>query len=347
MSPAPSLLSGWHPFAEADAWAASDAIPVTEFGGDWASGFSPRAGSNVMLLPTRAEIGAENGQWRLGWEYRQNATIVTTRNTVELVRLYKQRLAPQGAASHVLDVQFDAWSAQGPRLARWFGPAGSGGWVPRVQLAAAFYSSAALRETQVAGTVDYNAAGQYGLHVRRVEAHSGASYPFMRETPGVSGASLSLAIAWRPANTVSLEVKVDDLWSRLQRRNVPLTEERIDSAVTQYDQQGYVDYRPLLNGTHRQVSGNRALPRSGAASASYALGALSVTAGIERIAGVTIPTLSLRRQFGWGKLSTSVETRFRTIGIGVDTQRFHLALQTDRLRLGQAKSLGLSVGVRY
>lgn len=52
-------------------------------------------------------------------------------------------------------------------------------------------------------------------------------------------------------------------------------------------------------------------------------------------------------QFGWGKLPTRVETRFRTIGVGIDTERCHLALKTDNLRLGQAKALGVSMGMRY
>lgn len=345
-APASTLLSGWHPFAAARAWAASDALPVSELDSDWSRGFAPKDGRNTMLMRNRAEIGVEKDQWRLGWEYRQEKTLVTDRQTLELVRLYKQRLAPSGPTTTAVDGRFDAWSAQGPRLGRWFGPAG-GGWLPRMNLSAAVYTRAVLRATAVSGTVGYAPTDQYDFHAGRTETNSRYRYPFMQHTPGASGASVSMAMEWRPSDAFALGLNIDDLWSRMRWRNLPRKEERIDSAVTQYDQQGFVNYSPLLNGSNRQVSGNGALARSGAASASYDFGASSVATRVERIAGITIPTLALGHRFGWGKLTTSVETRFRTIGVGIETEHVHLALQADSLRLGQAKAFGLSVGVRY
>jgi hypothetical protein len=344
---ASTLLSGWHPFAEARAWAASDALPITEFDSDWSRGFAPKDGRNTMLMRNRAEIGVEKDQWRLGWEYRQEKTLVTDRQTLELVRLYKQRLTPSGPTLTALDVRYDAWSAQGPRLGRWFGPAAGAGWLPRVNLSGAVYTGAVLRETAVSGTVGYAPGDQYDFNAGRTETNSRYRYPFMQHTPGASGASVSMAMEWRPSDAFALGLKIDDLWSSMRWRNLPRKEEQINSAVTEYDQQGYVNYSPLLNGTNRQVSGNGALARSGAASASYDFGRLSVATRIERIAGVTIPTLALGHRFGWGKLTTSVETRFRTIGVGVETEHFHMALQADSLRLGQAKAFGLSLGARY
>jgi hypothetical protein len=286
-------------------------------------------------------------QWRIGWEFRQEKTLSTDRQTLELVRLYKQRLTPSGPTTNAVDVRFGAWSAQGPRLGRWFGPAAGGGWLPRVNLSGAVYTGAVLRESAVSGTVAYTPTDQYVFNARRTESNSRYRYPFMQDAPGASGASVSMAMEWRPSDAFALGLTIDDLWSTMRRRNLPRKEEQINSAVTQYDQQGYVNYSPLLNGTNRQVSGNGALARSGAASASYDFGALSVATRIERIAGITIPTLALGHQFGWGKLTTSIETRFRTIGVGIETEHVHLALQADSLRLGQAKAFGLALGVRY
>lgn len=337
---------GWHPFVEARAWAAHDAVAIADLDGDWSRGFAPKADRNVMLHRNRAEIGVEKGEWRLGWEYRREATIVTDRPTLELIRRYRQRATPAGATSEDLAAQFNSWSAQGPRLGRWFGPAASG-WMPRMHLSAAIYTKAALREGAVAGTVDYAPADQYDFNVRRTDANSGYRYPFMQQEPGASGASVSLALAWRLTEALAMDVNIDDLWSAMRWRNLPVKEERIDSRVTQYDAQGYVNYRPLLSGMNRQIASNGVLARSGTATLTYDFGPLSVAAGVERLAGVTIPTLALARQFSWGTLTTRVETRFRTLGVGIDTGRYRLALQTDSLRLNQAKALGVSLGVLY
>ncbi len=242
--------------------------------------------------------------------------------------------------------RFDSFSAQGPRLGRWFGAAANG-WMPRVHLSGAIYTSAALREGDASGTVHYAPVDQYDFNVRRTDANSKYRYPFMQHEPSASGASISMVLAWRLSKAVSVDANIDDLWSAMRWRNLPVKDDRIDSRVTEYDAQGYVNYRPLLSGTNRQVARNGALARSGGATLTVDLGPVAVGAGVERLAGVTIPSVALAHQFGWGKLSTRIETRFRTIGVGIDTERFHLALQTDSLRLGQAKALGMSVGMRY
>ncbi|MDQ2987822.1 MAG: hypothetical protein M3R60_01830 [Pseudomonadota bacterium] len=343
---AAEALSEWHPFVEARAWAAYDAFPIADLDGDWSRGFSPKGDRNVMLHRNRAEIGVEKGAWRIGWEYREDATVVADRQTLEFIRRYKQRAKPATATTDDLAGRFDSFSAQGPRLGRWFGAAANG-WMPRVHLSGAIYTSAALREGDASGTVHYAPVDQYDFNVRRTDANSKYRYPFMQHEPSASGASISMVLAWRLSKAVSVDANIDDLWSAMRWRNLPVKDDRIDSRVTEYDAQGYVNYRPLLSGTNRQVARNGALARSGGATLTVDLGPVAVGAGVERLAGVTIPSVALAHQFGWGKLSTRIETRFRTIGVGIDTERFHLALQTDSLRLGQAKALGMSVGMRY
>lgn len=336
----------WHPFVEARAWAAYDAFPIADLDSDWSRGFSPKSDRNVLLHRNRAEIGVEKGAWRIGWEFREDTTVVTDRQTLEFIRRFKQRVKPSAATTDDLAARFNSLTAQGPRLGRWFG-APANGWTPRVYVSGAIYTKAALREGDAAGTVQYAPLDQYGFNVRRTDANSRYRYPFMQQEPGASGASVSLALAWRLSPAVSIDANIDDLWSAMRWRNLPVKEDRIDSRVTEYDAQGYVNYLPLLTGTNRQVARNGALARSGGAMLTVDLGPASVATGVERLAGINIPTLALAHQYGWGKLTTRIETRFRTIGVGIDTERFHLALQTDSLRLGKAKALGMTLGARY
>lgn len=338
--------SGWHPFVEVRAWAGYDALAIGELDGDWSGRFSPKSGRNVMLRRNRAEIGVENADWRLGWEVRQEANLIADRQTLEFIRRFKQRSAASGAASAELAASFTMWSAQGPRLGRWFGPTASG-WLPRVYLSGAIYTKATLRQEDVTGAVHYASADQYDFNLRRTDANSRYRYPFMQHEPGASGASVSVRFAWRLSEAVSVDANIDDAWSAMRWRDLPVKEEQLNSQVSTYDAQGYVDYQPLLSGTNRQLDRRGALGRSGGATLTYDFGPVSLAAGVQRLAGVSIPSVALARQFGWGKLTTRVETRFRSLGVAIDTGRFHLAVQTDSLRLGQAKALGISAGVRY
>lgn len=335
----------WRPYAQVRAWAAYDAVQIGDLDGDWAD-FSPRAGRNVMLQRHRAEIGVERGDWRLGWEYRQEATLAGDRRTLEFVQRYKQRAAPPGAASYVLAARLERWSAQGPRLGRWFGPA-EGGWLPRLQVSGALYTRAALRDTEVAGTVDYTPADQYAFNAGRTELNSSDRFPFMRAEPGGAGASISVAMAWRLSPALTADANIDDLWSAMRFRNLPIKEERINSQVGSYDADGYINYGPRLTGSNRQATIRRALGRTGAANLHYDTGPLLLSAGIERLAGISIPSLAVAHQFSWGRLSTRIESRFKTIGFGIDTEHLNVALQADTLQPGRARALGVSVGVRY
>lgn len=296
-----------------------------------------------MLLRQRADIGIERGPWRLGWETREEATLTSDGQTLDFVRLYKQRKKPVASTSYALAAHLERWSAQGPRLARWFDASDT----LRLQVAGAVYTRALLRETDVAGSVQYQPVDQYDFNVQRTEANSRTRYPFMREEPGGAGTSVSVALAWQGSADLLVSAKIDDLWSLMRWKNLPLKQERIDSRVSAVDADGYVNYRPRLSGAYRQLDRQSALARSGEASVRYDFGPLALTAGLARLAGTSIPSLALAHRFGWGTVSTRVDTRFGAFGIGVDTGRLQLALQADSLRLSHARALGVSMGLRY
>lgn len=344
---APLLASAgdWHPFVESRVFAASDATPVSDYNGDWAEGFAPREGRNVLLRRIRAEAGVEKDGWRLSWGYRAEALIVTDRPTLEAYRLYKLRLKTAGEARYALAASGEDWSAHGPRLGRWFGPADAAS--PRLLVSGALYTKANLRQQSVSGSLHYLSADLADFQGQRVDANSRHRYPFMSADPDAAGASISLALAWRPSSRLSVNASTDDLLSTMRWRNLPVKEERIDSQVRETDPQGYLNFRPLLNGSNRQVDRRFALARSGMASLRYDAGAVLFDAGVERLPGVTIPSLGVGRQFGWALLTGKLDTRFRTLSVGVETQHVTVALQTDRLPLGRARALGLSLNARY
>lgn len=342
-STASSLVSGWRPYADIRLWEASDAVAVTKFDSDWSHGFSPRDGNNATLQRIRAGIGMENERWSIGWEVRQEASLDANREALEAVRLYKQRLDPAPNTRFDVGARFTAWSAQGLRVGHNFDGPTIAGYTPRLNISGAFYTRPRLRENEVSGSVLYTPAGTYSFNATQTDADSRNQYPFMRYTPNASGASLSLTMDLPLTDALSLQLKAEDLWSRIKWENLPVMQRTIGSDVTERDSNGYINYRPVLSGTNRQISKNFSIPRSFSALLAYRSGPWGASAQVERWSGVTIPTLSLDRHFGWGVLSASVETRFNTVGIGVGIGKFRLLVQADNLHPDRAKALGLQV----
>jgi len=338
-----SLFSDWKPFAEIDMWRASDFIPVGEFDSNWTKNFSPRAGRNVALMRNRAEAGVESARWRIGYEIRQGATLVTDRDTLETVRQYKQRLSPAKPDVFSANARYRNWSARGLRIGHTLeGPSVAGRPV-RTMVSAAWYSDPRYRRNDVSGNVRYLGAGDYTFNASELDIDSRAQLPFLNAAPKASGISISIATEVPLSEAWTLNVKVDDLWSRMRWRNLPVTRQTIISDVTGIDSEGFLNYRPLLSGRNEQIDDAISLPRYGAAELSYRTGAWLYAAQVERYAGVTIPTFSAGRHFAWGDVITRIETRFHTFGLGYAHGNFHVLLQTDALQQSKAKTQAMQL----
>lgn len=333
-----SAFSGWRPFVEVDLWRVSDPIPVSQFDSDWRRDFSPRPGRNVALMRNRAAAGVESAQWRIGYETRQEAALVTDRDTLETVRRYKQHQNPAEPGAFPVNAKYHNWSAHGLRIGRTIeGPVIAGRPV-RMMLSGAWYSDSRYRRRDVSGNVQYVGAGDYAFNASELDINSGAQLPFLNVTPEASGVSLSVATEVPLSEAWTLNVKVDDVWSRMRWRNLPVTRQSINSDVAGVDSEGFLNYRPLLSGRNQQVDESISLPRYGTAELSYRTGAWRYAAQVERYAGVTIPTFSAGRHFAWGDVTTRIETRFHTVGLGYAFGNFRVLLQTDALQQDKAKA---------
>ncbi|KIF82807.1 hypothetical protein TSA66_21445 [Noviherbaspirillum autotrophicum] len=316
---------------------------MKKFDSDWSSGFSPKDGNNVSLMRLRAGIGMENEHWSIGWEVRQEASLDANRDALEAVRLYKQRIDPAPGTKFDASARLTSWSAQGMRVAHSFDGPTLAGNTPHLKISGTLYTRPQLRENVVSGSVLYTPTASYSFNAAQTDANSRYRYDNqpMRGEPNASGTSLSLEMDLPLSQSLSLKLQFDDLWSRIRWSKLPVMQRTINSNVTDRDSNGDVNFRPTLRGIAPQVDENFAIPRSTVAMLSYRRNAWDAAAQVERWAGVTIPTLSLGRHFSWGEISTNVETRFKTLGIGIRLGKFHLLVQSDSLHLNEAKALGL------
>lgn len=338
-----SIFSDWTPYIEIDLWRASDAIAISEFESDWSKGFSPRSGTNVALMRNRAAVGVEAGKWRIGYEVRQEATLRTDRETLEMVRLYKQRRDPDTPQTFNAKVRYKNWLARGLRLGRQVeGPLIAGRPV-RALVSAAWYSDGRYRQNDASGSVRYLGGGNYAFNATELDIDDRARLPFLNDTPEASGVSVSLAAEIPLSQAFTLNVRIDDLWSRMRWRNLPITRQTINSNVAETDSEGFLNYRPLLSGRNQQADKSIDMPRYGSAELSYEIGDWRYAAQLQHFASVTIPTLSAARRHGWGTVSVRYESRFRSVGIGYALGNFRVLLQTDAIDQDKADAQAIQL----
>ncbi|MEB0135193.1 hypothetical protein QN362_07600 [Actimicrobium sp. CCC2.4] len=344
LSPWQAPATGWQAYADISAWAAYDAIPVDEFGGKWGEGYAPRNGRNVFLQRNRASIGVEKEGWRVGVEVRQEGALDASRDTVDFYHLYQQRQRPDAARRFDLDARFQSWSASGLRVARTVVLA----YGVQVSLSGALYGTLRHRDTAVVGNASYQGAGAYGFNAQSLESDSRYRYPFMpAASQASSGASLSVALQLPLDARWTANLAVDDLWSRLRWSNLPTVQKSIHSDVTSTDQNGYVNYQPLLTGQNSLISKSGTIGATRSASLSYRQDQWLVKLGADHLAATTIPAVAVTYHSTLGAFTGSYESRFKTVGLGYGAGPFYVQLRGNAWSVSRATSLGLNAGVRY
>lgn len=333
---------GWSVYTDVSIWQASDAVPLSQIDGTWTN-YEPRAGRNAALMRHRVAAGAGKDRWRLGVELRQDAYLATDRASLDVFYMAQQKQKPLPPASYALQARYFSWRAQGLRVGHVFDGPRIGGRASVITLSGAVYGKQRLRERSVRGTLAYPRTDTYDFSVTHVDANDRMRDPFMTKTPRASGAALSLAATLPLRDAWTLRLQADDLASRLRWKQLPLKTETLNSDVTTYDADGYVHYQPLFSGRKQQVEQRFRIPRYSAAALDYAAGNWGAGLQVARYAGETIPTLTLSRRFGWLTLRAHVETRFDSAGVGVEAGNLRLLLQSDALRLNEAKSRALQL----
>ncbi len=340
--------TAWQAYADISAWAAYDAIPVEEFGGKWGEGYAPRSGRNVFLQRNRVSLGVEKEGWRIGVEYRQEGSLDASRDTVDFYHLYQQRQLPDTARSFDLDARFHLWSASGLRVSRTFTLDQTALAGLQVRVSGALYGSLRNRDTKLGGSTSYQGSGAYGFDAQSLDSDTRYRYPFMPEAAQASsGGSVSVALQLPLDARWTANVAIDDLWSRLRWSNLPTVQKNINSEVATTDQNGYVNYQPLLTGQNSLISKTGTIGATRSASLTYRQDQWSAKLGVDRIAATTIPSVALTYQSALGAFMAGYESRFNTVGLGYGIGPFHVQLRTNKWSVSQASSLGLNAGVQY
>ena len=340
--------SRWSTYGKVQAWAAYDAIPVRDFTGNWDTHYTPRDGRNVFLQRDRAEFGIEKDGWRLGVEYRIEVSLQSNRDTVEAYHLYLQRQTPVSARRYVADAQLQAWSGSGMRLGRTIALPATAAGTPLLMVSGALYGSLRNRDADVGGAVSYAPADAYRFDAQYFSANSKYEYPFMPDaTQRSSGATMSTALQWPLSSQLTANLAINDLWSRLRWSNLPTLEKTIHSDVRTVDSDGYINYQPQIQGQNSLLDRTGRIGASTAVNLRYTSEQWSLRAGVEHIAGTSIPLLAASYRSRWGTFSTSYDTRFNMLGLGYDIGPLRARLSSSRLPLTEASALSAELGLHY
>lgn len=241
-----------------------DGLPVLALDrSDWPNHRSGPTINSHAWRSIRAELNATHANgWRVAALARTEAWLDSNADAVSLAAFEATHSDPAIARSYKPEARSQGWQGAGVMVGTpWFKLDGGGLW--QIQGNAELLQLRKLRTAELAGSVAYQGGGTYDFDLRSQRANTSISGPYLGQS-GESGlgASLSLALQGRPAPGWEIQLRADDLASRLTWSDLATDTNALNSQVTSRAPDGTLEYAPLLTGqkalrqTKRQIGVN-------------------------------------------------------------------------------------------
>lgn len=342
-------------YAELDAFAGSDALPVRAFGANWGAAYTPRAGANMALAVAQAETGVQWSHTRLGALYRAQALVQANRDTMDLAHQYNTAASYDSARTYGLDYRLVGFVADGVRISHSRGIPSFSGWTLHGGAGVALLQGRQLKVESASGQVntlgghDLNANAAWdNLHSSMNTSDPATFNPFVRSPGELSGAGWALDLGVRAEHEDGwlLELAANDAAGEIQWKNVPQRVSALNTSTRYYDADGYVHFNPMTSATSRFINYRQVLDTRWRMVLGYVVNpGTQVQWSTNQWGDVTLMEWLASHRFDNGlEAQVSHDPHFGTVGVQVRWRGLTVGLRSDAMDLWQAHAYGLTLG---
>ncbi len=252
---APASATELGNYLHLDTFVYSEAITIKALGDNWQA---PLYGGEVAIATGRIEAGFSWGAWQLGAIKREDYLYRFDADTAALVHASKNKTPLNPGDRYRIDLASNSQRSHGIKLAytTLLHPD------LRVTTAVSLLRGTELMDgalsgsAQVIGEKDYDIA--FDVDYRYSED---ALFDRTSQRPSGEGYALDLALEWQLTSRWRLNLSALDLLARITWYDAPYTTARGNSDNKEYDDNGYVVYRPAISGLESNRDYRQRLPR--------------------------------------------------------------------------------------
>ncbi len=323
---------------------------------DWPSYRSGQEPNPHAWRSMRVELDATNPSgWRIGVLARAEAWLQASPDAVTAAALEATQSDPDVNRDYAVNARSQTWNGWGIRAGTpWLklDAARKWQWQTDVQL----LRLQQLRMVDLSGNVVYRGGDVYDFNLQSQRSNPGISDSFLAASDRSGlGVSLSVAVRGEPAPGWQVQLRADDLLSRLEWSNLATDTAALNSQVTSRAPDGSLDYAPLVQGQKALMRVARRIGTHWQAKASWSAfesrahsGALTLRA--ERKAGLNQYWLGWdNRDAGQMRLHwrLEMEPARKAASLGLDWRGWHALVATDGKGAGsQLRSINLGWQIR-
>lgn len=305
---------------------------------DWPNYRTKESSQPRAWRSLQAELSATHPSgWRVGALIRAEAWLQASPDTVTIAAMDALNTRPQTASSYNLNGRSLGWQGQGMRVGTpWLQLDSDQRW--HWQADAQLLRLKRFRTVELSGNMSYQSSDAYDFNVHGQRSNPTITDPFLPASGNAGlGASLSLAVQGEPAPGWQVQLRANDLLSRLDWPDLATDTMALNSQVTSRAPDGSLDYAPLVQGQKTLMHVTRRIGVHWQAKASWSAfaangqpGALTLQA--ERKAGIDQYWLGWDSgEAGRNKLRwhAAVEPLRRVASLGLNWQGWQVLLASD------------------
>ncbi len=242
-------------YLRVDTFIYSEAITIKALGDNWRA---PLHGGEVAMATGRMEAGVSWGQWQLGAIRREDYFYRFDADTARLIHASKNKIPLTPGDEYNIALATNSQQSYGMKLGyRLALHTGLNGTLAVSLLRGTEMMDGGLQgSARVIDDKDYDIA--FDVDYRYSED---ALFDRQTARPDGAGYAIDLALSWQATPQWRLDFTGLDLLARITWYNAPFTRASGNSDNKEYDDNGYVVYKPAISGLESNRDATQTLPR--------------------------------------------------------------------------------------
>ena len=331
------------PFIEVSSFSHSEPIAINALFNDWKGSFS--SGEKAFSF-NRFKVGFHINDWQLAVINRQDYAFEFSPETAQLIYESKNKIPLKPNDNYRLDFKSQSFLARGLQLAykKTFNEF-------KIGFSAAYLEGYDLLDGNLSGQAKALATNDYDFNFDVNYAYSEDALFSRKNLDKVNGQgyAFDLAIDWQLNEKWALSARVEDLFAKMHWVDAPRTIANGSSQTKEFDEDGFVLFRPVASGLETNSSFTQSIPTKVFIHSDYAMSERQ-TLVFQMDDYAIMRFYSLGYSFKASQAShfeATYNLTAKALGLSFQNNWLKASLLSDAWPLKQAKTLGIGLSARY
>ncbi len=330
------------PYTKFNSFAYSEAVSISDFIDDWQGDYQD---GSIALVNSKLEVGIEYSGLQLSFFKKYNYELKFSKDTAEFYYQNQNKKPLDMGRTYQLNIEPYQTYSKGTRL-------GYQHYFPEqrlsLQFGISYLQGKKLTTGKLYGTAIANSDKDYDFLFNVDDYFYSEDRLFERpiEPTEGHGYSFDATLNWRITPKLFTQIELTDLMGRIYWKNAPYTTAAATSDTKQYDDEGYLAYKPVLSGVESNRNFTQRLPLYTHLQLGYQLPLIDLIVKTDHTAiknftsfGINLPTSKITQwQFFYNVTA-------KALSMGYSSKYFSANLISDSINPDKAHTLGLSLAL--